>query len=57
MAQAGVKSGFERRLGGRKAEAVSGLSETRLRSLKKEQVELAIWEGTNKQETELGHLD
>lgn len=26
-------------------------------SLKKEQLELTIWEGTNKQEAELGHLD
>lgn len=28
-----------------------------MRSLKKEQVELTIWEGTNKQGAELGHLD
>lgn len=56
-AQAGMKSDFKKWLRERKAEAVSWFSETRMKSLKKEQVELAIWEGTSKQETELGHLD
>lgn len=55
--QAGAKSYFESQQWERKAEAVSRLPETRMRSLKKEQLELTIWEGTNKQEAELGHLD